>query len=264
MIHILRPLIKNLAKWILAPLLLLALGSAVLYFFTPAKQNRDWVVEQRLLANFQIQGDANNPNISVKNIRDFKWGSTDKAHYKDMQFKLNNIVELKAVVSHFSVISEIAHVFLIFVLDDGREFAVSVEARREVGEEFSIQGGLLAHFELIYVLATPDDLLGIRKINGESTHIYPIKETKDKARELFLLIAAEVNALNKKPELYHLFFKNCTNQLVKHVSILTEKKYPWYFQTLAPGNTGKTLYDLGLIDIPDMSFDEIQAKTLIQ
>jgi len=256
--------LKIILKWFLAPLILLGLATAILYFFTEPKQNSDWVVEHRLLASIDIQDDANNPIISVKNIRDFKWESTNKVHYQDMQFQLENIVELKAVVSHFSAISEIAHVFMVFVLDDGREFGVSVEARREVGEAFSIEGGLFAQFELIYVLATPNDLLGIRKINGEATHLYPIKETKEKARELFMLIAAEVNGLNEKPEMYHLFFKNCTNQLVKHVSILTEQKYPWYFQTLAPGNTAKMLYKFDLIDMPNMSFEEIQAKTLIK
>ena len=245
-------------------MLLLGLVTAILYFFIEPKQDRDWVVEHRLLASIDIQGEANNPSISVKNIRDFKWESTNKVHYQNMQFQLENIVELKAVVSHFFVISEIAHVFMIFVLDDGREFGVSIEARRELGEAFSIEGGLFAQFEIIYVLATPDDLLGIRKVNGESTHLYPIKETKEKARELFLLIADKVNGLNDKPEMYHLLFKNCTNQLVKHVSILTEQKYPWYFQTLAPGNTAKTLYDFDLIDMPNMRFEEIQTKTLIK
>lgn len=261
---IIKKLFALLAKWLIAPLAALGLATAILYYLSEPKQDRDWVSEQRLLASIQIQGDNNNPSIHVKNIRDFKWASKNKANHKDMQFQLDDVVSLKAVVSHFSVISEIAHVFLIFVLDDGRELGVSVEARREVGEEFSIEGGLLAQFELIYVLATPDDLLGIRKINKESTHIYPIKVSKEKARELFILVAAKINSLNKQPEMYHLFFKNCTNQLVNHVSILTERKYPWYFQTLAPGNTAKTLYDFDLIDMPGMSFEEIQIKTLLR
>jgi len=181
-----------------------------------------------------------------------------------MQFQLNNIVELKAVVSHFSAISEIAHVFLIFVLDDGRELGVSIEARREHDEEFSISGGLLANFEIMYVLATPEDLIGIRKINHESVHVYPIKETKEKARALFILIANEVNKLAKQPEMYHLFFKNCTNQLVKHVSTLTDRRYPWFFQTVAPGETGKILYQLDLIDLAETNFEDIQAETLVK
>jgi len=250
-------------KWLVVPLILLSFAMAMLYFLTEPKQDRNWVDEHRLLARVDIQGDADNPSIRIKNIRDYKWASASNVSYQDMQFQLDKIVELKVAVSHFSVISEIAHVFLVFVLDDGRELGVSVEARREVGENFSIEGGLFAQFELIYVLATPEDLFGIRKLNRESTHIYPIKETKEKARELFMLIAAEVNRLNEKPEMYNLLFKNCTNQLVKHASILTEQKYPWYFQTLAPGNTAKTLYDFDLIDMPNMSFEAIQAKTLI-
>ena len=264
--HIPLWIIKKLLKWIGIPIVLFALASAVLYLLVTPKQDRNWTQAHALLPKIEFQGDQNNPDILVKNIRDFQWQAEgkDQARYKSLKFQLQNVVELKAVVSHFSTISEIAHVFMIFVLDDGRELGVSVEARREQDEEFSIQGGLLAQFEIMYVLATPDDLLGIRKINKESTHIYPIKETREKAQQLFMLIAKEVNALAEKPRMYHLFFKNCTNQLVKNVSILTERQYPWYFQTLAPGLTGRTLYELDLIDIPESDFKDIQAKTLVK
>jgi len=250
-------------KFFITLLAIFGIVSALLYYFTAPQQDRNWALEHKVLPRVQIQEDEKNPKINVTNTRDFKWSSENKVQYKDLQFHLENIVELKAVVSHFSAISEIAHVFIIFVLDDGQELGVSIEARREVDEPFSIQGGLLAQFEIMYVLATPEDLLGIRKINGDVVHVYPIKETKEKAQDLFLLIAKEVNTLYKEPALYHLFFKNCTNQLVKNVSILTEQKYPWYFQTLAPGLTGKTLYDLNLIDLNNLSFDEVQAKTLV-
>ena len=252
-------MVKSLLFWITTPLVLFAVVSAIIYFFTTPKQNQNWTDAHAILSDIKI---ANDGKIAIQNIRDFKWGSDDKIHYKTMQFKRDNIVSIKAVVSHFSAISEIAHVFLIFVLDDGRELGISIEARREVDEEFSLSGGLLAKFELMYVVATPEDLLSIRKINKEKTRVYPIKVNKEKAQELFLLIAAEVNSLNQKPQLYHLFFKNCTNQIVKHVSKLTDQRYPWFFQTVAPGNTAEILYDLDLIDMPNMSFEEIQAKTV--
>ena len=257
-------LIKKLFKWIAIPLILFSLASVVLYLLVVPKQDKNWNEAHALLPKIEFQSDQKNPDITVKNVRDFNWQSDNKVHYKNMKFQLENVVELKAVVSHFSAISEIAHVFMIFVLDDGRELGVSIEARREQDEVFSLQGGLLAQFEIIYVLATPEDLLGIRKVNNESVHVYPIKETKEKAQELFLLIANEVNALAEKPQMYHLFFKNCTNQLVKNVSILTERQYPWYFQTLAPGLTGRILFELDLIDMPESDFKEIQAKTLIK
>ena len=253
----------KIIKWVFIALFLFGTGSAILYWLVEPKQNRDWTPAHARLATVEFSGEKNNTKVKIRNVRDFQWQTENPQRYQEMQFTLENIVELKAVVSHFSAVSEIAHVFMIFALDDGRELGVSIEARREHDEEFSISGGLLAGFELIYVLAIPQDLLGIRKINQEAVHVYPIKETKEKAQEMFLLIANEVNDLNKQPSLYHLFFKNCTNQLVKHVSILTKRKYPWYFQTLAPGLSGRTLYELDLIDLPGMSFKEIQAKTLL-
>ena len=257
-------LIKSTFKWVFLALVLLGVVTAILYSITEPKQSRNWIPAHARLASIELSGDKSNPLIDVNNVRDFQWQDENPERYQAMQFQLDDIVELTAVVSHFSAISEIAHVFMTFVLNDGRELGVSIEARRERGEAFSIQGGLLGQFELIYVLATPEDLLGIRRINQEKVHVYPIKETKQKAQEMFLLIANEVEVLSKEPELYHLFFKNCTNQLVKHVSILTQEKYPWYFQTLAPGLAGLTLYELGLIDLPDTGFEDIQEITLLK
>ena len=254
-----------ISKWALIILVLFALISALLYVFIQPKQMSNWVPEHSLLPTIVM--DKN--KVLVKNIRDFNWKSNNaeqqtKEQHINMQFELKDIVTLKAVVSHFSAISEIAHVFIIFGLEDGREIGVSIEARREEGESFSIQGGLLAQFEIIYILATPEDLLGIRKLNKESIHVYPIKATPQKIQALFTLIAKQVNELSKSPSMYHLFFKNCTNQLVKEVSVLTDEQYPWFFQTLAPGKTGEILFDLGLIDLPEKSFEAIQEKTLLR
>lgn len=255
---------KSLLKWIFLTLLLLGFVSAIRYATTAPQQNRHWAAAHERLASIEFSNTTSNRVVTITNLRDFQWDKTNPQRYRDMQFNFSDIVELKAAVSHFSAISEIAHVFMTFVLEDGRELGVSIEARREYDEEFSLFGGLFAGFELITVLATPEDLLSVRKINQEEVHVYPIKESKEKAQELFMLIANDVNALYKEPQLYHLFFKNCTNQLVKHVSVLTKEKYPWYFQTLAPGLTGRTLYELGLIDLPDTGFDDIQNKTLIK
>jgi len=252
-----------IAKWILAPLILFSFVSATIYFFSEPTHQRNWSIEHSRLAEVLFDSSLKESQITLKNVRDFDWFSDNKKQYKEMNFPLKSITGLKAVVSHFSPISEVAHVFIIFTLDNKQEFGVSIEARREQGEAFSLHGGLLAKFEIIYLLATPEDLLGVRKKNNEEVHIYPIKASQEKAQELFLLIANEINLLAKKPALYHLFFKNCTNQLVKNVSILTEEKYPWYFQTLAPGNTGRILYELELIDLPDTGFEDIQAKTLL-
>ncbi len=257
-------MIKTIFFWTLTPLIIFSLVSALLYLFTTPKQKQNWTKAHAVLASFDISGDPLYPSFKVNDIRDFKWDAADKIRYESMNFELKNVIKVKAVVSHFAAISEIAHVFLIFELDDGRQLGISIEARREVDESFSLSGGLLAQFELIYVVATPDDLLGIRRINKEATHVYPLNVSTEKVQQLFLLISKEVNSLREKPQLYHLFFKNCTNQIVKHVSKLTDESYPWFFQTIAPGNTSKILFDLNLIDMPNMSFEEIQTQTLVK
>jgi len=63
--------IKHLFKWIIIPLALFALASAFLYLLIEPKQNRNWTAEHALLPTIEFNNDKNNPDIRVKNIRDF-------------------------------------------------------------------------------------------------------------------------------------------------------------------------------------------------
>lgn len=119
--HIPLWLIKKLFKWIGIPIVLFGLASAVLYLLVTPKQDRNWTEAHAVLAKIEFQGDQNNPDVLVKNIRDFQWQAEDKdndndqdkdqVRYKNMKFQLQNVVELEAVVSHFSTIAK-SHTFL--------------------------------------------------------------------------------------------------------------------------------------------------------
>ncbi len=246
--------------------------SMLIYFIKAPSSNTHWALGHGQLSSVSIDGD----NVEIKHYRDIDWAKLEQIPsdsiqtrkqleqqgYRTHKFLLSDIKSLKVAVSHFSAISQIAHLFIFFELKDKTVIGVSVEARRELGEEYSLTGGLTARFEVIYLLASHNDLVGLRQLKGEDIYIYPIKIKQKEAQALFKVVAQRTNKLQKNPELYHLFFKNCTTEIVDLVNQLSDQKYSRFVQYFAPGDAGKALYDLGMIDIQAKSFKEVQQRAL--
>ena len=58
--------------------------------------------------------------------------------------------------------------------------AVSIETRKERGEEYSAFKGSFKQFELAYVIADERDLIGLRTNHrGEDVYLYPMQITLD-------------------------------------------------------------------------------------
>jgi len=143
-----------------------------------------------------------------------------------MSFILSDIKGMEVGISHFSKENEgLAHVFTIFNLEDGRNIAVSIETRRDAGEEFGFLKGVFFDYELIYILATKEDLLSLREKRGEKIYVYPINTTAKKAQDIFRSFSKRVNSLYEKPEFYHILFKNCTSLTVDEVKKVSDKKF---------------------------------------
>lgn len=248
----------------------------MIYFIKTPSSSSSWSVGNGHSPSVTISGDQ----VEIQNYRDIDWvkfyktpadsiqarkqleQQIEQQGYRTLSFSLSDIQTLKVAVSHFSAISGIAHLFILFELKDKTVVGLSVEARKEQGEDYSLVGGLTAKFEVIYLLGSHNDLVGLRQMRDEDVYIYPIKAKPDEVQALFKVAAARTNQLDKEPELYHLFFKNCTTEIVGLVNQLSDQKYPWFVQHLAPGDAGKALYDLDMIDVKADSFEELQKLTL--
>jgi len=241
--------------------------SFVIYSLTNPSNNKNWSLGNSKTASIEINEDQ----VVINNFRDADWQNLDSASlknddglFKDIEFKLSDIQSLKAVVSHFAPLSEIAHIFIMFELKDSTVIGLSVEARKELGEEYSLSGGLSAKFELIYLLASYRDIVGIRLMRNEDVYSYPIKATAEEAQSLFKVVAARTNKIDKEPELYHLFLKNCTTEIVKLVNQIADNEFPRLTQSFMPGDAGKALYKMNLIDSDAINFNDIQKASLIK
>ena len=251
-------------KYLAFFILLLTIISVLIYSFKTPSNDRQWAQGQEINTTILIDDQH---HVTINNMRDIDWFNDQNPElnsYRKLQFDLSELKSLKVAVSHFSTISELAHVFLMFELDNDQSFGFSIEARREEDEEYTLTGGLLAKYELIYLIATDDDLLGLRKTRDEMIYLYPIKTTSEKVQGLFKMVMEKTNEIDQNPEFYHLFLKNCTTETVDLVDQISDRKYPELVQAFMPGNAGKALYKMGLIDTMMKSFEDVQKAALVK
>lgn len=258
---ILKFIFKYFSILIISVLFLFFLISFLFLVLKKPSNFRNWEFGQQKIQQAKIVND----DIFIEDLRDYDWTKIGKEEkYKNLNFNVTDIKNLEVGVSHFSVNEGVGHVFLIFNLENGNNVALSIESRREKGEEFVLVDGLTFEYELMYLLATKKDLISLREKRDERVYVYPIKTDEINVQKLFLLILDKVNSLYEKPEFYHLFFKNCTNLVVKEVEKISPKNYPFYEKTFAPGYTAEVLFDMGLINTNLKIFKEVKEKYLVK
>lgn len=246
----------------LVVLVLLGAAGVIASFATPS-HDRSWELGQEALPEIVVEGDA----VRIRNFRDFRWLANESdtvAEYGERSFRIDEIRGLDVAISHFAPSDFLAHDFLLFRLEDGRDFGISVETRRELGEGFNPIMGLFNAYELIYVVGSYRDLIELRKdIRGERLYLHPTIATPARAQQLFLALAADINGLRETPQFYNTLTNNCTNILARKLESLSDVEIPWFHTALAPGYLNESLYELGLIE-REGSFEATKSKHRLQ
>lgn len=223
------------------------LGVAVLLGLRSPSNDRAWAADQSRLPEIEvIDGEAR-----VRGIRDFRHradGSVE-ARWRDETYNLDQARRVWFALAPFaSRYRGLAHSFLSFEFEDGRFLSVSVEARREVGEGYSLVGGLLQGFEVTYVVGTEEDLLGLRALRGDTLYLYPSVATPEQTRAIFVDMLARARALADTPEFYNTLTNNCTTNLRDHVNRVASARLPWGWGVLLPGFSDALALEHGLLD----------------
>lgn len=240
-----------LGVWLLGYLLLIIL-------FRPS-HDRDWELGHEQLPH--IVYSATSSQITVENYRNFTWTDVKRAEvqYETRTFDLASINSVDVFISHFDDFEGLAHIFLSFGFADGEQIVVSLETRRESDEEFSPLLGLLRQFEIIYVVGSEADIVGVRTGHrDERVYLYPTKANAEQARKLFDELASSINAVYESPRMYNTLTNNCTNELTRPVERISEVRFPLTWKTILPGYFDEILYELALIDT---SADFVSIKT---
>ena len=118
-------------------------------------------------------------------------------------------------------------------------------------------------FEIIYVVGSEEDVVGVRTGHrNERVYLYPTIATPAQARDLFNLLAANVNDIYESPRMYNTLTHNCTNELTRPVEKMSDVTFPLTWKTILPGYFDEILHELQLIDT-NQSFAEMKQSHLI-
>lgn len=254
---------KKIVRWFLGLVIAFGIFHFILVFLFQPSHDRDWELGHEELPH--IIYSATSSEITIENYRDFNWTGTKSADvvYKTETFDLNNMVGVDVFISHFADFEGMAHIFLSFGFSDGKQAVVSLETRREADEKFSPILGMLRQFEIIYVVGSEEDIVGVRTDHRkERVYVYETKASAEQARVLFNLLSKDINNVYETPRIYNTLLHNCTNELTRPVEKMSNVNFPITWKTVLPGYFDEVLYELQLIDT-DKPFAEIKAEHLV-
>lgn len=236
-------------------LLLIGLGAAVIS--REPSNSRDWSADQERLPYAEFQGDR----VTVRNIRNFSYESRDvySPGYYDRTYDLRQLESVDYIVEPLASIAA-AHTFLSFGFSNGSHLAISIEIRKEKGEEFKPLRGLFREYELMYVIVDERDTLAVRAIHRDNpVYIYPARVTSDQGRALLTDMLKRANSLLETPEFYNTLTNTCATNIVDHINALSPDSIGFDWRILLPLDSDELAQDLGYID-SSVTIDELRRR----
>jgi hypothetical protein len=253
---------KRIVYVVCATIILILCTYVILGILTEPSNDRTWNTDQAILP----YADMHDNLVSIHNVRNFLYASTTQytARYYDETFDLNKIKRAWYIVEPFSGIPGSAHTFLSFEFEDNQFVSISVEIRKEKGEEYHPIKGLFNSYELMYVIADEQDVVKLRSnYRKDLVYVYPARTTPEKVRALFLDMITRANNLKDHPEFYNTITNTCTTNIVRHINTITPGRVPFLsLRILLPENSDALAYELGLIDT-DLSFEDARKRYFI-
>lgn len=233
------------------------------YFTLKPSNDRQWQPDVAILSKVSIKDNL----ITVHDVRNFDYRSeTDYSPaYYDKVYDLNKLKSADIIVVYWMG-PLIAHTFVSFDFGENDHLAISIEARKELGEEFSTIKGFFRQYELYYVVADERDVIRLRtnyRHNpNEDVFIYRISATISNIRAVFMQYVNEINSLNKVPKFYNSLTTNCTTGIWK-ASQVNKPQIPFSWKILANGYLPEYLYENNLLETRGLSFQALSQSAYV-
>lgn len=242
-------MLRRLLRITLLAVLLLTAGALAFSFFGPEPSNdRDWTVDQARLPWADFVG----RRVAVHNVRNARYRTADDfdVAWEDRSYDLDRLDSAWFVVEPFDREWQgPAHTLMSFGFAGGDYLAVSVEIRKEKGEDFSPWKGLLRQYEVTYVIGDERDLIQLRTNHRrDPVYLYPVRAPRERIEQMFVSMLHRANHLREAPEHYNTLTNTCTTNIVRHVNELVPGRVPFSTKVLLPGYSDELAYELGLID----------------
>ena len=215
---------------------------------TPSN-DRDWKADVARMPEAEFRGDA----LTLRNVRNTRYGAPSTPYEVAWETRTYDLAALKRlwfVVEPFQpTIKVIAHTFLSFEFEDDF-LALSIEARTQRGESYSILRGLVNAFELIYSVGDERDFILRRTLYlGHDLYLYPLVTPPREVRKVLVGMLETANSLRRRPRFYNSVTNNCTSALRKHANRVRPGSFPAFvLADVLPGLSDGVLYDKGWID----------------
>lgn len=175
----------------------------------------------------------------------------------DVELNPNELQRVWFVVEPFSKFDGAAHTMLSFEFSDGNAYVYSVEARREVGEEYRpFLGAVYPSYEYLGVWATERDMLvNSYFVADDDIYLYPLELGTTSRQALLKSVFTSTQQLESEPRWYNTLFANCTNVLARGINDNNPGSLPIHHSWYLPGYAEEYLYELGYIS-NEQSFAE--------
>ena len=240
---------------------LIVVAALVIWWRTLRPSNeRDWRADVARLATAVVAGDR----VTVRNVRNFSYRSVDDfdERWEERTYDLRRLDGLDLFFIDWGA-PLVNHTILSWSFDDGQRLAISVEVRKQKGQDYSAWRGFLRYYELVYVAATEDDVIKLRTNvrANELVYLYRVRTSQAAARRLLLDYLDAMNAIAVKPVWYNALTANCTT-VVRDRVVHAGGKLPLSWRFLANAYLPQLLQRQGTID-SSRPFAELKAMSYI-
>jgi Domain of unknown function (DUF4105) len=219
--------------------------------------DRAWQLDVAQTAWAEIDGDR----VTIHNVRncDYRTEGDYTPHWETRSFNLSQIRGMDIFLTYWGS-PWIAHTIVSFQFGDNDYIAMSIETRKEVGEEYSALRGFFRYYELIYTVSDERDLVRLRTNyrKGEETYLFHTRATPEHARATFLNYVEKINRIHNRPEWYNALTNNCTTNIA---ALAGESEWDW--RVLLNGRADQMLYERGDLSTANLSFAQLKEQAHI-
>ena len=229
-----------------------ALSVAVLSARTPSL-SRHWDEDVRVLTDVERRADG---VVRLGQVRTWRYArdAVQAKGYVAGVYDPADIEGLWLYEQELGLGGRIAHTFLVFEFPesygDDRWLGISVETRRELGETYSIIGGMMRQFELTHIWAREDDLVR-RRVEFLDYPLTRFRVTVDREylSHIFRRMVDETADLAVRPRWYNTLTTNCTSALISYVNEIQPGAIPRHRSFALTGLAAEYLAELGYVDL---------------
>ena len=207
----------------------------------------------------------NGDKITIHNIRNFDYRSeTDfDPRWETRVYDLSKLDSADLIAVYWAG-KAIAHIMVSFGFAGKDYLAISIETRKEKGENYSTLAGFFRNYELYYVVADERDVIRVRttyRKPQEDVYIYRTRAPIENIHRVFLDYIKTINELHERPRFYNTLTTNCTTSIWLHTK-MNPQAPPLSWKILLSGYVPDYLYELGRLDTT-RPFSDLEKESLV-